>query len=103
MIEDRAFVSFAERTPAGEMLAQLGDLGWQGVFPVLNERRQCVGIVSATAVRILAIEREGASWILAADVMQPPVRIHPGDELRTATELMIANTLREDLKRSLAG
>ena len=33
--------------------------------------------------------------MLAADIMQPPVSVRPEDELRKATECLVANGLRE--------
>jgi CIC family chloride channel protein len=68
--------------------------GGQDVFPVI-ERGKLVGLVSTDALRVLATEHEETPWVLAADIMQPPVSVQADDELRKATECLVANGLRE--------
>jgi CIC family chloride channel protein len=94
MTQGRPFVSFTPRTPADEMLRLASEATWQEVFPVLEDAK-LVGLVNSDATRVLAGERNSMSWALAADIMQPPLSVRPDDDLRTATERLVANSLRE--------
>ena len=54
-----------------------------------------VGLVSASNTRILANERANATRSSsAADIMQPPLSVYADDDLRVATERLVANGLR---------
>jgi CIC family chloride channel protein len=44
---------------------------------------------------VLAAEQKGSPALRAADIMQPQVVVHPEDDLRRATERLVANGLRE--------
>ena len=88
-------VSFAPSTPAEEMLRRASDAAGQDVFPVLDQAGALSGLVTADALRVLAAERDGTSWAVAADVMIPPVTVRPSDHLRCATERLTRNHLRE--------
>lgn len=94
MTRERPFVSLHRRTTAAEMLGHLSEATWQDVFPVLDEGK-LVGIVTGDGMRVLAKERKDIEWMLAADVMQPPVMVSPEEDLRCATERLVANGLRE--------
>lgn len=94
MTHEREFISFAPKTSATEMLEHLGEAAEQDVFPVIDDGK-LVGLVRADAMRVLAKERMVTPWVLAADVMQPPVLVHPDDDVRSATQRLIANGLRE--------
>ena len=94
MTQGRPFVTFEPQTLAPEMLHHISEATWQDVFPVL-ESGKMVGLVSADAARVLSTERQDTPWAIAADIMQPPVSVHPDDELRKATECLVANGLRE--------
>jgi len=94
MSQGRPFVEFESRTSSAEMLQRASEATGQDVFPVIEGGR-LVGLVSTEAVRVLALEHEETPWVLAADIMQPPVSVRPDDELRKATEFLVANGLRE--------
>lgn len=94
MTHDRQRVTFQPKTSAAQMLEHLGEATEQDVFPVLDGDK-VVGLVCADALRVLAKESLATPWVLAADVMQPPVIVHPEDDLRRATERLVANGLRE--------
>lgn len=94
MTEGRSFVCFESKTSAAAMLRHASEATWQEVFPVM-EGGKLVGLVSTDALRVLATEQGETPWVLAADVMQPPVFVHPEDDLRKATECLVANGLRE--------
>lgn len=95
MTRGRPFVSFEPRTRAGEMLRRVGESSWQDVFPVVDDAQRMVGLISLDALRVLAGEPDDAPWAVAADIMQPPVYVHEDDDLRRATERLLANGLRE--------
>ncbi len=95
MIAGRPFVSFALATPVPEVLRLAADAGWQDVFPVLDEQGKMAGVITSDIVRLLATEREIESLTLAADAMQPPVAVRPEDDLRKATEVLLAQGVRE--------
>lgn len=91
----RAFVTFAPATPASQVLREASDSAWQDAFPVIDEAGKLVGFVTSDALRVLTAEREIEPWMIAVDVMQPPVTIRETDDLRTATRAMIDHGLRE--------
>jgi CIC family chloride channel protein len=95
MSQGRPFVRFEPRTSVDEMLRQVSDATWQDVFPVIDGTQRMIGLVSADSLRVLAAEGRHLPWALAADVMQPPVFVKPEDDLRYATERIVANGLRE--------
>jgi len=87
--------SFAPATPAGEMLVVASDLPSQDVFPVIDAGGVLRGLVSGEALRVLAADREGTFWAVAADLMTAPVTVTPADHLRRAAERLVNNNLRE--------
>ncbi|HEY6728055.1 MAG TPA: chloride channel protein [Polyangiaceae bacterium] len=94
MTHDREFISFEPKTSTAHMIEQLGEATEQDVFPVV-ENGKVVGLVCADAMRVLAKESTVAPWVLAADIMQPAVVVRPDDDLRSATQRLVANGLRE--------
>jgi len=95
MVSGRPHISFQPGTRADEMLRRAAESTWQDVFPVTDDTGKMIGLVSSTVFPVLAMERDGAAWAVAADVMQPPVSVRATDGLRTATELLLTNSLRE--------
>lgn len=95
MITGRAFVSFRLRTPVSEVLQFAVEASWQDVFPVLDESGKLAGIITSDVVRVLAAERDLESLAVAMDAMQPPVSVGLEDNLRTATEVLLAQNVRE--------
>lgn len=91
----RPFRTFAPNTSANQMLGAVAELERQDVFPVVDAAGKLAGLVMASALRVIAVENEGTKWLLAADVMQPPVSVALDNDLGTATERMLANSLRE--------
>jgi len=94
MIDARDFVWFEPKTSAAEMIEHVGEASEQDVFPVVEDGK-VVGLVCADAMRVLAKESATTRWVLAADVMLPPVLVRPDDDLRRATQRLVANGLRE--------
>lgn len=91
----RQFQTFRQDTPATQMLIAHADAQWQDVFPILDASGALIGLVTASALRVIAVEREGVAWLLAADLMQPAVSVKLDDTLRTASARLLSNTLRE--------
>jgi CIC family chloride channel protein len=95
MTSGRPFVSFTPASTIPEMLRHVGEATWQDVFPVIDGGGAMRGLVSADSMRAFALTRGEALSMYAADVMLPPVSVHVDDDLRVATELLVANGLRE--------
>jgi chloride channel protein, CIC family len=95
MVSGRPHVTFPATLSAREMSQHVASATWQGVFPVLNEGGKLLGVVTATAVRVLALEGTDGSWALAADLLQPVPVVTPLDDLRSATEILVSSGLRE--------
>jgi len=95
MTTGRPFVTFAPQTTAVEMLRHMGESTWQDVFPVVDAAGTMVGIVGVDAMRVLSAERADTLLAIAADMMQPPVFVRDDEDLRHATQLLVANGLRE--------
>jgi CIC family chloride channel protein len=93
MARGRPCLTFTPQTSAAEVRSQASGAARQEVFPVMEEGK-LVGLVSADAMRALTSE-QGGPWTHVADIMQPPVSVRPEDDLRTATEQLLANGLRE--------
>lgn len=91
----RSFRTLELNTPATRMLAIMAETDWQDVFPVVDAQGNLAGLVTSGTLRIAAIENEGIAWMLAADLMQPPVSVTLDSDLRTASARLLANTLRE--------
>jgi CIC family chloride channel protein len=92
---DRPCVRFAPTTTAREMLQQAFDAARQEVFPVVGTDSVILGLIAAQTMRVLALEREDSRWVVAADIMQPPVFVRPEDDLRAATQALLKHSLRE--------
>jgi CIC family chloride channel protein len=89
------FVTLRLQTPALQMLDHLRESTWQEIFPVVDDKGKLMGLVSSDALRVLAVEQQDTAWLVAADIMQPPVTLTPTSDVRAASELMIASGLRE--------
>ncbi|MCC7385822.1 MAG: chloride channel protein [Deltaproteobacteria bacterium] len=95
MVRGRPFIHFKAESPASELLARASAATWQDVFPVLDDQERIIGVISSETLRAVAGDREGESWASARDLMQAPVTIDPDDDIREATQKLVANALRE--------
>jgi CIC family chloride channel protein len=96
MTRGRPFVTFEPGTRAADVFRRVSEATAQHVFPVTDPANaRVIGLVSADAIRTLSGDEAELPWALAADIMQPPVSVRPDDDLRTATERIVANGLRE--------
>ncbi len=88
-------VCFFKETPTSELIRHASAATGQEVFPIIGADGRLIGLISSGTMRVLAAERSHAIWTLAADLMQEPVSVRLEDDLRTATEAMVRNELRE--------
>jgi len=88
-------VCFRKHTPATEVVRRVGESGDQDVFPVLDDADLLVGLVTTSTLRVMTLELADTRWTLAADLMTPAFSVRPDDDLRTASERMVENGLRE--------
>jgi chloride channel protein, CIC family len=95
MVPNRPHISFTTSTPADEVKRALSDSTWQDAFPVLDEGGTIRGLITSDTLRFLVAEGDAAGWVVAADLMQPPVLLRPEDDLLHAARLMLANGLRD--------
>jgi CIC family chloride channel protein len=89
------FRSFAPKTPLGEIAPIVEAALGQHSFPVFEDARRAVGIISADAVLALRTNPELHALTIAADLMQPMVGLHQDADLQQAAELMVSSGLKE--------
>jgi CIC family chloride channel protein len=90
----KPFVVLKPASTADEMLEHVSSSPDQDVFPVVAGNGDMVGLIDASVLRVLLGEGKAAHFALATDIMLPPVFVYQDDDLRKATELLIANDLR---------
>ncbi|MBI4512252.1 MAG: chloride channel protein [Deltaproteobacteria bacterium] len=91
----RPIVSFSPATPTKDILSRIPDDAEQEVFPVVDAAGKLKGLISPEALRFLATHREVEPFTVAADIMQPPITVRPGTDLRAAAKLMLENDLHQ--------
>ena len=91
----RKFATFRPDSDAREMLLALSKTERQDVFPVVNSNENLVGLVTTSALRIMAVEQDGLDLIIAADMMLPTVSVTVDCDLCTASARLLSNALRE--------
>ncbi len=87
-------VCFFQHTPTVELIRHVAQAGEQSVFPVLDREDHLVGLVTTNALRVLSAELPDTRWTVVADLLQRPISVTAEDDLRSATEAMLANDLR---------
>jgi chloride channel protein, CIC family len=92
--QPRPYETFSPATSTRDMLAVLVANEWQDVFPVVGEDGNVLGLVTGASLRALAVDNGEMGWLLAADLMQPPVSVTLSHDLRAASALLLSNTLR---------
>jgi chloride channel protein, CIC family len=88
-------ITFLKDTPTSVLLLRASEAAQQDVFPVVDASGRMIGLITSASLRVLALEQRDATWALAADIMEPPVWVRPEDDLRLATERLLANGMRE--------
>jgi CIC family chloride channel protein len=92
--EGREFSMFSTTTPAHSMLSTLAESEQQDVFPVVDGERRLLGLVTAGALKVMAVESDGMKWMIATDLMQPPVSVTLDCDLKTVSSRLVSNGLR---------
>lgn len=87
-------VCFSPGMRLAEILERSGLVSNQELFPVVSAER-LVGVITSASLRVAAAQGDDSTWMLAADLMQPPVSVQGSDDLRTAGERMLSSGLRE--------
>jgi CIC family chloride channel protein len=88
-------VCFLPGTTLSEMVEHAGLASEQELFPVVSTDGRLVGLVTSATLRVAVAQRQDSSWVLAADLMQPPISVQANDDLRTTGERMLSSGLRE--------
>ncbi len=94
MTGQAAPICLFQHTPTADLVPSVARAGDQRVFPVLDRQDRLVGLVTSSALRMLFTELSDAPWVVVGDLLQRAVSVKPEDDLRSATEAMIANDLR---------
>ncbi len=92
---DRPFLSFAPSSPAKEVLRAASAPTWQTVFPVLDEERRIVGVITHAELRSVLTQNELPDETTALDIMRPPATVTTHHTLRIALERMRLEGVRE--------
>ncbi len=103
LVAGREVVSFERKTPARDVLRGIATSDWQDSFPVLDETKKLVGVVTTEILRVAAVEPEAVELAIAEDIMAAPVAVSKTDDLHVALEVMLAHGMRELLVVDHAG
>jgi CBS domain-containing protein len=76
------------------MLSTLAESDQQDVFPVVDGESRLVGLVTAGALKVMAVESDGMKWMIATDLMQPPVSVALDSDLKTVSARLVSSGLR---------
>ena len=89
------FVYFDPGTPVPKLMQEVRANNWQDVFPVLDKEGKVIGMITPELLRLMAGDDDIAAFAVAHDPIQTAVHVKPEDDLRVASERMIAHGLRE--------
>jgi CIC family chloride channel protein len=106
-LDERPFVSFLKGQSARSMLDAFSDAGRQEVFPVVDEARRLLGIITLEDLTTLAAEPGLETLIHTADLMRPAVSVLLSERVTLALQRMSDAGIRElpvlDEQRVLLG
>ncbi len=88
-------LSFSSSMRASEMLEAWRNNKAQDVYPVLDENRRILGVVTLDDLTLLATEPELVLLTNASDLMRPPLYVRAEDNLTAALESMVAHGIRD--------
>jgi CIC family chloride channel protein len=91
----RPFITFERRTTAIEVARQIAKSEWQDAFPVLESDGKLVGIVNAEVLRALTADPDLSAFMIADDLMTPPISIAEHENLHDALERLLEFGSRE--------
>lgn len=91
---DRPFIVLAPNTHVRDLLQQVELAGHQGVFPVVDEARVLLGVISDETLRLAVANPDLDVVGVAADLMTPPVSVSQEADLRVAAQLLVSKDLR---------
>jgi len=94
-LKNRSFARFQPSDPIEHITAECRAHPDQEIFPVVKGDGTIRGIISWSSVATASSNRDFLPWIIASDVMQPPVAVFEGNDLRAAVELLAANGIRQ--------
>ncbi len=97
VVRDRPYTTFAQRTPAREVMAKVAESEWQDAFPVIGADGKLAGVVSSDVLRTMTTNPDLGMFALADDMMVAPVSVGENDDLHTALETMLKTGVREVL------
>jgi CIC family chloride channel protein len=86
---------FALAAPAREIADTIAGAAEQDAFPVLDDAGSLRGIIGAQTLRYLMGEGHDAEFLVAADLMQPPIALALEQSLMAASEQLVKSGLRE--------
>jgi CIC family chloride channel protein len=95
LTRDRELVTFRRNEKAAEVIRRVGTVEWQDSFPVLDEERRLVGVITADILRTTAVEPDAIPITIADDMMGAATSLREGDDLHRALEVLLATGMRE--------
>jgi CIC family chloride channel protein len=95
LVRGRPFAVFGQDTSAADVVRRVADARLQDVFPVLSSDESVVGVIRADVLRTVMQEPEISAIAIADDLMEPPIVVGVGEELKTALELLLTRDARE--------
>jgi CIC family chloride channel protein len=97
VVRDRPYVTFAQATPAREVIEKVAESEWQDAFPVLAADGKLVGVISSDVLRTMTTNPDLGLFALADDLMSAPVTLTEDEDLHNALEVMLKTGAREIL------
>jgi CIC family chloride channel protein len=88
-------VEFTPKARGSELLEVAENSGRQEVFPVVDDTRRVVGLITLEDLTALADESDLEALVCATDLMRPPMALQPTDLASRALELMLSMGVRE--------
>jgi CIC family chloride channel protein len=96
LVRGRSYASFRPGAAAREVLEQTdGASEWQDIFPVVDEDRHVLGVITTDVLRTLATNPGALDLALAVDLMAPSRTVIESDDIHTALERMLKSGHRE--------
>jgi CIC family chloride channel protein len=88
-------VALTPEMPAVEVLLRCSDSDGRHVYPVIDEERVLLGLLTQEQLGMLASDPELVAITTAFDLMRPPVFVRADDDLAQVIDKMLTSGLRE--------